>query len=720
MTEVGTATQITVAAAEDVVDLVSPLPAVTPLSAVWTDVDTTAEKEAHEGELLAPQGAFTVSGVSGLHSSAEIALAQGTRPLVQPTEVAAAGAGANAVTAENALRAITLDDGATTNYAPNTPNTSSQGVALPWLTGAPVRVGAAATFHQPLIMEFRSSSWRLQPTQRVTGNGTSVATFANTRSGNAAPQDVGGDATLATLNLQSYFVTTGDDFEGAGGGNTCTKAVDRDNNPITVSSCTPGGPAGAATGASLARQESKLVATINGLSASAVGLQELENSAKLGGDRDDAINALVAALNAAAGPGTWAAVPSPDAADRPALADEGLLRNGLIYRPAELALVGSSEVVVDEANFDNAAEPLAQTFKAVGAPDAEGFAVVVNQFAERTVSEGDRTSQASAAAAFASAFATEHGVDATFLVGDLNSYSKEAPLLTLAGAGFTAITSDTDGEATFSTGGLSGSLDHVLGNAAAMPMVTGADVWDVNAGESAAYHYSRHNANVTNFFDAVSPFASSDRNPVLVGLSLSGPQVSDTEVSVTVSPAKIRAGSGKASLIVDVTAAGGDPEGTVRATVAGATAAPVALSSGSAKLTVGPFTTAGNRTVTVAFSGATGFADSQDTAIVQVIKALPTMKVTKARGKVVMKKTRAKLTVAVAATGLKPTGKVTAKLGKRTLATGTLKSGKAIVKLPKFKRKGTFKVTVVYAGSSHVETITKTIRVKVRKVKKRR
>ena len=113
-------------------------------------------------------------------------------------------------------------------------------MALPWLTGAPVRVGAAATFHQPLIMEFRSSSWRLQPTQRVTGNGAAVATFANTRSGNAAPQDVGGDATLATLNLQSYFVTTGDDFEGAGGGNTCTKAVDRDSNPITVSSLHPG------------------------------------------------------------------------------------------------------------------------------------------------------------------------------------------------------------------------------------------------------------------------------------------------------------------------------------------------------------------------------------------------------------------------------------------------------------------------------------------------
>jgi predicted extracellular nuclease len=55
--EVNGATQLTVAAAGDVVDLVSPLPAVVPLATAWSGLDTATDKEAHEGELVAPQGA---------------------------------------------------------------------------------------------------------------------------------------------------------------------------------------------------------------------------------------------------------------------------------------------------------------------------------------------------------------------------------------------------------------------------------------------------------------------------------------------------------------------------------------------------------------------------------------------------------------------------------------------------------------------------------------
>jgi predicted extracellular nuclease len=659
-----------------------------------------------------------VSGVSGLHGSGEIALANGSSPLVQPTEVAAAGAPADTIAAANALKAITLDDGATTNFAPNNPNPSSQGTALPWLTGSPVRVGASVTWHSPVILDFRSSSWRFQPTQRLTGDGSAIATFANTRSANAAPQDVGGTVALATFNLQGFFATTGEAFESAAGGDVCTEAVDRDGNPVTVTSCTPQGPAGAATGASLARQQSKLVAAINGLDASVVGLQELENSAKLDGDRDDALDSLVAALNGAAGAGTWAAVPSPDVADRPDVADESMVRNALIYRPADLALVGGSEVLVDETNFDNAIEPLAQTFKAVGAPDEDGFVVVVNQFAERTASEADRSGQAAAAADFASAFTTAHGVDPTFLVGDLNSYSMEAPVTGLAGDGYAVIPSDTAGEATFATAGLSGSLDHVLGNAAAVARVTGADVWDINAAESAAYHYSRHNGNVTQLVDEASVFGSSDHNPVLVGLDLTdAPLVLGTTVAVTAAPVKIRAGSGKAMLSVDVTSTGGNPVGTVRAIVGSSTSAPKTVSNGSALLPIGPFATVGSRAVKVVFTGASGYADSQDTTTVQVIKAVPTMRTTRTPGKVVMKKTRARIAVVVAATGLRPTGKVVAKLGAKSLATGQVSSGKTTLRLPKFKRKGTYRITVTYVGNSALEKVTKQLVIKVKKKK---
>ena len=60
----------------------------------------------------------------------------------------------------------------------------------------------------------------------------------------------------------------------------------------------------------LERQQDKIVAAINTADADIVSLEELENSVKFGKNRDFAINALVTALNADAGAGTWAAVPS--------------------------------------------------------------------------------------------------------------------------------------------------------------------------------------------------------------------------------------------------------------------------------------------------------------------------------------------------------------------------------------------------------------------------
>ncbi len=45
-----------------------------------------------------------------------------------------------------------------------------------------------------------------------------------------------------------------------------------------------------------------------------VSLEEIENSAKFGEDRDAAVGTLVDALNAEAGAGTWKFVPTPSTA----------------------------------------------------------------------------------------------------------------------------------------------------------------------------------------------------------------------------------------------------------------------------------------------------------------------------------------------------------------------------------------------------------------------
>ncbi len=456
---------------------------------------------------------------------AEIGLAAGTKPLIAPTEVEDAQTGnPAAVAADNAARAVTLDDGASINYLSGT----NRDIPLPWLSpDRPIRVGAPVTFTGPVVLEFRNNTWKFQPQTQVTGSGAATATFANTRT--PAPDDVGGDIRIATFNVLNYFPTTGEEYVASGVG-TCTFYTDRANNKITVNSCTNNGPRGAANAENLVRQQAKIVGAINKLGASIVGLEELENSAKFGKDRDFAIAKLVDALNAAAGAGTWAYAPTPPASERPAVAEEDVIRTGFIYKPAHVQLVGESKILVDEVNFDNAREPLAQAFKRRGAPNSDAFSVIVNHFKSKGsgVDDGtgqgnanpDRIGQAQALQGFAAEFAASRGTEEVFLAGDFNSYTMEDPMQVLYEAGYTAIESNTHGEETYSFSGLSGSLDHVLANDAGMKMVTGADIWNINSGESIAYQYSRYNYNVTQFFDGTVPFAASDHDPEVVGLNL--------------------------------------------------------------------------------------------------------------------------------------------------------------------------------------------------------
>jgi 5'-nucleotidase len=112
------------------------------------------------------------------------------------------------------------------------------------------------------------------------------------------------------------------------------------------------------------------------------------------------------------------------------------------------------------------------------------------------------------------------GTNRIFLVGDFNSYTQEDPMQVLYSAGYTDLGSTFDPtEQTYSFDSLEGSLDHVLANAAARALVTGADVWQINAQEAVAYAYSRYNYNATLLFNGADPFAASDHDPVVVGLN---------------------------------------------------------------------------------------------------------------------------------------------------------------------------------------------------------
>ena len=496
---------------------------VTALAAAYPT--TEADREAHEGELLAPTNHFTVTNNYTTNQYAEIGLATGDTPLVAPTEtIDAQDTGAiAAATAANAARAVTLDDGASVNFF----SAANQATPLPWLSPSnPVRVGSRVTFHAPVILEYRNSTWKFQPTTQVTDEGKSVATFQDTRT--EAPEAVGGNLHLATFNVLNFFNTTGVDYEAAG--HTCSYYNDRAGNHDTVNDCGPTGPRGAAEDDDLTRQRTKIVAAINALGADVVSLEEIENSVALGEtDRDDALKSLVDALNSAAGSERWAYAPSPAAADLPPTAEQDVIRTAFIYDPNTVSLVGASKVLVGSAAFSNAREPLAQAFKPKGTADSKAFAVVVNHFKSKGsgtddgTGQGnanpDRINQAKAVIPFANDFAQSRGTDKIILTGDYNSYTEEDPMQVLYDAGYQAIQSSTPDEYTYNFGGMEGSLDHVLANPAAQSMVTGADIWNINSVESVAFEYSRYNYNATDFY-APNMYRASDHDPEIVGLDV--------------------------------------------------------------------------------------------------------------------------------------------------------------------------------------------------------
>lgn len=505
-----------------------PAEAVEPAAVGWPADD--AGRETLEGMLLDPAGEFVITDNYGLNTYGEIGLATGTTPLLQPTAVGVPGSPeAAAQAADNAARRVLLDDGATTDYG----RSANASVPLPYLTpDTPMRIGAPVDFVAPVVLGYSFDEWRLQPTTHVTGENPEDAPVLAENTRTAAPEDVGGDLQLATFNVLNYFTTTGEELSG------CSYYTDRADDPVTVH----GGclARGAAEQEDLERQQAKIVAAINALDAEVVFLEEIENSAKFGKDRDQALSDLVDALNAAAGAEVWAFVPSP--ADRPAVQDEDVIRTAFIYRPAAVGTVGESVILQDEENFDNAREPLAQTFRPAGGTPADDFTVVVNHFKSKgsAPSSGpnadagdgagawnaDRTAQARALVAFAEQLKTSQGTDRVFLSGDFNSYDQEDPMRVLHDAGYVNLA--PEGEHSYAFGGMVGSLDHVLASPAAAELVTGSDIWEINAHESVALEYSRHNDNVTDLY-AADPYRASDHNPEVVGLAFAAAEPTEPQ-----------------------------------------------------------------------------------------------------------------------------------------------------------------------------------------------
>jgi len=666
---------------------------------------SSASRESLEGTLVEVTGDLTVTNNYTTDRFGDIGLVDGDEPLDTPTNVVAPGADAIALQSKNDARLITLDDGSDVDRF-----TADKNIPLPWLTpGNEVRVGAAATITEPVILDYRRSLWRLQPTERLVA-GEEPATFTSTRA--AAPEDVGGDVTIGTFNVLNYFTTTGVAYD-ALPGTTCSFFGDRAGNPITVDDCGDG-PRGAADAANLTRQQDKIVTAINTLDADVVSLEEIENSINFGPDRDAALSALVDALNEDAGEERWAFIPSP--AQVPA--DEDVIRTAFIYQREAVETVGDSEILIDPA-FANARQPLAQAFKPAGAPDSSVFVVIVNHFKSKGSGSGadadagdgqgasnaSRVAQAGALVDFADEFAAAAHTNKVFLTGDFNAYNLEDPVRLIEAAGYVNVAAELTDKETYQFEGQIGSLDHVFASDTAYKGVTDADIWNINSYESPGREYSRYNYNETILFDGASPFRASDHDPEIVGLD---PAKAVTTTTTTAdAPATARDGQ---PLTVSVAVAGGvsGPSGTVTVTEGQKQVGSGTLTDGTVDIAVDDLAI-GSHELTVTYTGSATHAPSSTTVSTQVIRAAANLTASAGPG---VYGTSATLTV-TAAPGA--SGLVYVEAGGQLAGLGSLVDGAGTINLSKTLPAGTMSLTVYYAGNGDFDPVSTTTSVTVAK-----
>ncbi|HEX5312904.1 ExeM/NucH family extracellular endonuclease [Aquabacterium sp.] len=464
---------------------------------------TAAELERVEGMLVTINTQLTASQNYFQGRYGQVTLSAGGR-LEKPTNAFRPGSSdAVALTEANAQRQILLDDGNSLQNPNPTPyigadNTLRAGDTLDSLTGV-IDYGLATSDNTG------AGSYKIHPTTAVN--------FTRVNQRTSAPLPVGGNVRVASANLLNYFTTFGDGKTASGkSGQGCAPSG-------TTSDCR-----GADSAAEFTRQRNKLVAELKALNADVVGLMELQNNG-------EAIANLVAGLNEQMGAGTYATIADPSTG-----VGTDAIKVGLIYKPAALTPVGPS---VSDTDPSHKRPSVAQTFAAA---NGETFNVVVNHFKSKgcsgaagaDVDQGDgqgcfnaaRVAEAQALRSFVADLQTRSGSARTLLLGDFNAYGMEDPVYEFTSNGYVDLAKRFNAlDYSYVFDGEAGSLDHAIATPEANTLVTGAQVWHVNADEPSIIDYNlefKQPACATcgpDYYSAT-PYRSSDHDPIVIGLSL--------------------------------------------------------------------------------------------------------------------------------------------------------------------------------------------------------
>ncbi|MBN8489185.1 MAG: ExeM/NucH family extracellular endonuclease [Burkholderiales bacterium] len=467
--------------------------------------------ERVEGMLVTIVGPLTASQNYFLGRYGQVTLSAGGR-LETPTNRYRPGSpDALNLADANARQRILLDDG-TSQQNPNpTPylgegDTLRAGDTVAAVTGV-VDYGLATSSSAGM------GDYKIHPTEPV------VFTRVNERTG--APPALPGNLTVASFNVLNYFTTFTDGTDAFGGsGQGC------DLGGVNL----PQNCRGADNLVEFQRQRAKVVAAIAAINADVVGLVEIQNNGAT------AVQNLVDGLNEQLGAGTYAIVPDPAQGS-----GSDAIKVAMIYKPGRLQRATEAH---SDADAVHNRPPLAQTFAAA---NGERLTVVVNHMKSKgscpspedpdyggnhDIGDGQgcwnarRVAQAQRTAAWVAGLADNAGTDAALLLGDVNAYAQEDPIIALTDSGY------ADQIARFNSFGYSyvfdgaaGRLDHALATPTLASRLTDAIEWHINADEPSVIDYNTEFKQPQcgtcgpDLYSATA-FRSSDHDPVVAGLYL--------------------------------------------------------------------------------------------------------------------------------------------------------------------------------------------------------
>jgi len=476
------------------------------------------ELERYEGMLIEISSPMTVSQNFFLPRFGQLTLSsadeQGVEGrLFQPTNLFPANSQEGQdLAASNARRVLVLDDGQDISGFGDNPD------PVPYIGNPPTVLRAGDKVSNLIgILDYGrinpsnppARDYRLQPTV--------VPVFTANNLREAIPQSTNGSLTIASFNVLNYFSTVD------GNGSIC--------GPQASQGCR-----GADSESELARQQAKIVSTLRAMDADIVGLIEIENN---GYGENSAIRRLVDALNQAYGEVVYDIV-EPDGLST--LGGDAIAV-GFIYKPAVIKPIGVAATLTTGA-FDQtltdggrSRQPLAVSFEQVD--NGEIVTAVINHFKSKRPpsqpqnngndDQGDgqgswnlrRTEAANDLSAWLATNPTTIEDDDVLIIGDLNAYAEEDPLLALEANRFVDLIQRFNGDSgySFTFDGLAGSLDHALSSPALKEQVSGVVEWHINTDEPPVLDYNE-DFNPVGYYSE-DPFRSSDHDPVIVGLNLS-------------------------------------------------------------------------------------------------------------------------------------------------------------------------------------------------------